>query len=68
MTTTSDFTDFTSNSVVEAYRLDRYDNLKTLPERGGDPVVEAYRLDRYDNLLLMPSAEMVKRCSSLSFG
>ena len=37
-------------SVVEAYRLDRYDNLKlvsneVLPEA----VVEAYRLDRYDN-------------------
>ena len=37
-------------SVVEAYRLDRYDNsviiLVTKPNR----VVEAYRLDRYDNM------------------
>ena len=38
------------NRVVEAYRLDRYDNFYSsgtfpcLPR-----VVEAYRLDRYDN-------------------
>ena len=37
-------------AVVEAYRLDRYDNLTIA--RGcphADYVVEAYRLDRYDN-------------------
>ena len=38
-----------ADGVVEAYRLDRYDNLEQwccLPYR---QVVEAYRLDRYDN-------------------
>ena len=45
----------TCNSiVVEAYRLDRYDNLcfvtVTCNTTG---VVEAYRLDRYDNLSSM---------------
>ena len=36
--------------VVEAYRLDRYDNFlhRYLEGTQGD-VVEAYRLDRYDN-------------------
>ena len=36
--------------VVEAYRLDRYDNLKQLNIGLVGSVVEAYRLDRYDNL------------------
>ena len=35
--------------VVEAYRLDRYDNF-AFDRRDIPPdVVEAYRLDRYDN-------------------
>ena len=39
--------------VVEAYRLDRYDNLVKTENLsvGQRAVVEAYRLDRYDNLL-----------------
>ena len=37
--------------VVEAYRLDRYDNIDVWPKCTlTPPVVEAYRLDRYDNL------------------
>ena len=35
--------------VVEAYRLDRYDNFFSYVLRGEAFVVEAYRLDRYDN-------------------
>ena len=35
--------------VVEAYRLDRYDNILHVPALEGIGVVEAYRLDRYDN-------------------
>ena len=36
-------------TVVEAYRLDRYDNFFLPLEIRVLPVVEAYRLDRYDN-------------------
>ena len=43
----------TQNQVVEAYRLDRYDNipfgLRRFPVFRGRSNVEAYRLDRYDN-------------------
>ena len=35
--------------VVEAYRLDRYDNKSDCHSRPYPIVVEAYRLDRYDN-------------------
>ena len=35
--------------VVEAYRLDRYDNFALLDMGRVSRVVEAYRLDRYDN-------------------
>ena len=35
--------------VVEAYRLDRYDNKDSAVQRNFITVVEAYRLDRYDN-------------------
>ena len=50
MTTSKRTSISTSSVVVEAYRLDRYDNL-TIPTRGRPQisVVEAYRLDRYDN-------------------
>ena len=37
--------------VVEAYRLDRYDNITIRLGITGLEVVEAYRLDRYDNLI-----------------
>ena len=43
-----------NRAVVEAYRLDRYDNRVVHPN--GillHLVVEAYRLDRYDNSLLV---------------
>ena len=42
--------------VVEAYRLDRYDNEQLLFREAVKVVVEAYRLDRYDNFypLLTP--------------
>ena len=48
--TTSAF-DFlhSSRSVVEAYRLDRYDNFDLDFSVLYFQVVEAYRLDRYDN-------------------
>ena len=39
--------------VVEAYRLDRYDNINSSTQRLATFVVEAYRLDRYDNLLFV---------------
>ena len=35
--------------VVEAYRLDRYDNTLAEALHHWTKVVEAYRLDRYDN-------------------
>ncbi len=35
--------------VVEAYRLDRYDNFREQDLPLCRQVVEAYRLDRYDN-------------------
>ncbi len=35
--------------VVEAYRLDRYDNSPLHRSNRFLSVVEAYRLDRYDN-------------------
>ena len=35
--------------VVEAYRLDRYDNFLQADPIATRRVVEAYRLDRYDN-------------------
>ena len=35
--------------VVEAYRLDRYDNPLRRSARSSFRVVEAYHLDRYDN-------------------
>ena len=38
-----------SGSVVEAYRLDRYDNMQEFYMFVHHIVVEAYRLDRYDN-------------------
>ena len=39
--------------VVEAYRLDRYDNFKSKYSSILLQVVEAYRLDRYDNFDLI---------------
>ena len=39
-----------NRTVVEAYRLDRYDNnTSVITGHLGFMVVEAYRLDRYDN-------------------
>ena len=54
--------------VVEAYRLDRYDNQFMILPEFASGVVEAYRLDRYDNLMESrpPLSEMC--CRSLSFG
>ena len=43
-----------SDGVVEAYRLDRYDNLSLAVTIPFSRVVEAYRLDRYDNSLVSP--------------
>ena len=40
--------------VVEAYRLDRYDNTIHNNMSCNAGVVEAYRLDRYDNLVSSP--------------
>ena len=41
---------FWLSSVVEAYRLDRYDNRNVHVLGSNCGVVEAYRLDRYDNV------------------
>ena len=49
MTTTEDPEMSHLPLVVEAYRLDRYDNLYAQPAFENQAVVEAYRLDRYDN-------------------
>ena len=40
--------------VVEAYRLDRYDNIACCCNHTTGEVVEAYRLDRYDNFRVSP--------------
>ena len=45
--------------VVEAYRLDRYDNLLSFFRRRFYRVVEAYRLDRYDNFCTKPDSDKV---------
>ena len=42
--------------VVEAYRLDRYDNIADDELHAAAHVVEAYRLDRYDNYPQEPAA------------
>ena len=47
--------------VVEAYRLDRYDNNNITAILLTKDVVEAYRLDRYDNttqLRFEPSSQL----------
>ena len=55
MTTSIELSNRLRRSVVEAYRLDRYDNLKWLRKNQSRFVVEAYRLDRYDNFgFLLP--------------
>ena len=41
-----------TEKVVEAYRLDRYDNSLFILMSRNNCVVEAYRLDRYDNFSL----------------
>ena len=42
-----------NRTVVEAYRLDRYDNFYSYQPSYRPEVVEAYRLDRYDNFLVL---------------
>ena len=54
--------------VVEAYRLDRYDNSNASTKQASFFVVEAYRLDRYDNSGVGTLKEHTQRCRSLSFG
>ena len=49
MTTFGDEDLSRSCAVVEAYRLDRYDNFLADDNLCEGAVVEAYRLDRYDN-------------------
>ena len=52
MTTLINYVTKNECDVVEAYRLDRYDNLLVASKRSLPfSVVEAYRLDRYDNFL-----------------
>ena len=55
-------------SVVEAYRLDRYDNSDVFRRLRFQHVVEAYRLDRYDNPHTEALQEFQHSCRSLSFG
>ena len=54
--------------VVEAYRLDRYDNINRIVLVNTTLVVEAYRLDRYDNFTDHFDTILGNRCRSLSFG
>ena len=54
--------------VVEAYRLDRYDNFELSSRDRFFPVVEAYRLDRYDNCFKSLRGASLSSCRSLSFG
>ena len=68
MTTCLDIADLVGLYVVEAYRLDRYDNLVSPHGRLCGRVVEAYRLDRYDNFLVRFSISKLCSCRSLSFG
>ena len=57
------------NRVVEAYRLDRYDNFIIHGVRDAVcGVVEAYRLDRYDNYSPFVDSSQPFCCRSLSFG
>ena len=56
------------SSVVEAYRLDRYDNLYMGTMSKAKSVVEAYRLDRYDNFARRTTPVFFSGCRSLSFG
>ena len=49
MTTSVSVWALVNGYVVEAYRLDRYDNLEGRNDHLTILVVEAYRLDRYDN-------------------
>ena len=67
MTTSCPMTNTNPIRVVEAYRLDRYDNV-CVCVCVCVVVVEAYRLDRYDNTLhkLLFYAQIC--CRSLSFG
>ena len=55
-------------TVVEAYRLDRYDNDCCVQSVIATRVVEAYRLDRYDNFNLERLQYRWSCCRSLSFG
>ena len=68
MTTSSIILCRLDREVVEAYRLDRYDNIDPVRDERGVRVVEAYRLDRYDNLETGPMSHRIARCRSLSFG
>ena len=52
MTTSNVETRELTRYVVEAYRLDRYDNLLASLTELYFAVVEAYRLDRYDNIVV----------------
>ena len=68
MTTRSLTVFLTSLSVVEAYRLDRYDNFLHFLTCRYCFVVEAYRLDRYDNFHCWKLKILLTGCRSLSFG
>ena len=52
MTTLTVTLALSTSIVVEAYRLDRYDNSSRVCSSTPVSVVEAYRLDRYDNFVL----------------
>ena len=60
MTTSGEVILVAGRRVVEAYRLDRYDNLFPRPAVQHFLVVEAYRLDRYDNSALAPLSSRAK--------
>ncbi len=68
MTTLAELSSHFSEIVVEAYRLDRYDNFSEVEEALHFVVVEAYRLDRYDNFETALFGAVVGSCRSLSFG
>ena len=68
MTTSNSGIMFCFVNVVEAYRLDRYDNLSIREKHPRKTVVEAYRLDRYDNYFALSVSLVHRGCRSLSFG
>ena len=68
MTTFEIYVNILNKEVVEACRLDGYDNFDLVAEQRECDVVEACRLDGYDNFVALGLSLASERCRSLSFG